>query len=48
MVAHLDTTLLLLHIITKGRFWDENNNALYPNDGDEKFGVFKQKVLQAK
>lgn len=38
----------MLHIITKGRFWDEDNNALNPKDGDEKFGVFKQKVLQTK
>lgn len=38
----------MLHIVTQGRFWDEDYNALNPKEGDTKFGVFKQKDLQAK
>ncbi|KAK0111217.1 hypothetical protein ONS95_001591 [Cadophora gregata] len=36
----------MLHVITNGRFWDEGDNALNPEDRGEKFGFFKQKVLQ--
>ena len=38
----------MLTILTRGRFWDEEYNALNPVDHGEKFGVFKKKVLQAK
>ncbi|KUJ13937.1 uncharacterized protein LY89DRAFT_784773 [Mollisia scopiformis] len=32
--------------ITRGRFWSEEYNALSPVDNGEKFGEYKQKVLQ--
>jgi hypothetical protein len=38
----------MLHIITRGRFWDDDFNTLNPVDNGEKFGHYKAKVLQAK
>ncbi|KAH9211836.1 hypothetical protein DL95DRAFT_464531 [Leptodontidium sp. 2 PMI_412] len=40
----------MLHIVTQGRFWDEDYNALSPVDieNGQKFGQYKQKVLQSK
>ncbi|KAI9050311.1 hypothetical protein LZ554_005478 [Drepanopeziza brunnea f. sp. 'monogermtubi'] len=38
----------ILHILTRGRFWDEEFNCLSPLDNGQKFGKFKQEVLQSK
>ncbi|PBP25966.1 inosine/uridine-preferring nucleoside hydrolase [Diplocarpon rosae] len=38
----------MLHILTRGRFWNEVSNALSPTDNCEKFGPFKKNKLQAK
>ncbi|KAG4427972.1 hypothetical protein IFR05_016542, partial [Cadophora sp. M221] len=40
----------MLHIVTQGRFWDQDYNALSPVDieSGQKFGQYKQKVLQSK
>ena len=38
----------VLQILTRGRFWDDEDNVLNPIDNDEKFGVYKQTVLQRK
>jgi hypothetical protein len=38
----------MLHILTRGRFWDEDNNVLNPIDNGVKFGVYKKTVLQQK
>ncbi|CZT09299.1 uncharacterized protein RAG0_14097 [Rhynchosporium agropyri] len=37
----------MLHIVTRGRFWDEDYNALNPVERNQKFGQFKQETLQA-
>ncbi|KAL2065589.1 hypothetical protein VTL71DRAFT_3259 [Oculimacula yallundae] len=39
----------MLHIVTRGRFWDEDNNALNPIDVEknQRFGQYKKDVLQA-
>lgn len=36
----------MFNILTRGRFWDEENNTLNPVDNGEKFGEFKVNVLQ--
>ncbi len=36
----------MLQVLTRGRFWDEENNALNPVDDGQKFGDFKQNTLQ--
>jgi hypothetical protein len=38
----------MLQILTRGRFWDDEFNVLNPVDNNEKFGTYKQKVLQQK
>ncbi|KAE8440837.1 hypothetical protein EG329_006399 [Mollisiaceae sp. DMI_Dod_QoI] len=36
----------IFQILTNGRFWSEEYNALNPIDNNEKFGEYKQNVLQ--
>jgi hypothetical protein len=38
----------MLQLLTRGRFWDDESNVLNPVDNNEKFGVYKQTVLQQK
>jgi hypothetical protein len=38
----------MLQLLTRGRFWDDEFNVLNPVDNNEKFGVYKQTVLQQK
>lgn len=38
----------MLHVLTRGRFWDDDYNCLSPKDNGQKFGNFKQHELQSK